>query len=650
MTGSPPFRGFAGTCPRRVSAEDKRHDHPDLDTRTVHEVWSPVMMSDMRFPVGLVAVAACAHHDPNTTVFDQIVVDPPQATLTVPLEGSAQQPYQVFGVQGGAQTDITADCQLSIDLAELRIRDGRGRHRRTPARRHKTSIVATCGTQAGMAEHIVMLTGSVVVGTNTPSNAPDLFNAATVGTNPSLTPTIQYPLDLAIAPVNIPPIEMQWAAATDDLFHVAITSSFAAVDVYTTDPQVTLSAADWQSGREHCGRREPRDHRRGSAAGGAGDEVRERGNDDHDVERHDRQDGALLLGFVAGQHDDADVRHDDAADDRAQRLHVVPLGVARGHPDRVQPVRRRRLRPALRRVHALRSDERHLARHRKCQHRERSTWLVHDAFAPVGNPFPDDSQAVALVSMVDGTLQLYDPDAGTPVASNIAVATDGPGMPRSALMADWSSDGTQVLFASTPHPGQWIDLSDSSIATMTYQYANGQHTFGEPQFLISSPITRPNGVYESFYFPSLSPDGQYIVFNAARSAWRDSSDASAPGQRLMLANASATTIMDLTALNGGDVDMDVTWPHWAPGQTTDYYWVVFSSERDYGHEVTAANTNAQCLLNGVAQCKQIWIAAISKSKLANGILDPSAPPMWLPGQDITADNISPYWTVPAAIQ
>ena len=75
---------------------------------------------------------------------------------------------------------------------------------------------------------------------------------------------------------------------------------------------------------------------------------------------------------------------------------------------------------------------------------------------------------------------------------------------------------------------------------------------------------------------------------------------------------------------------------------------MYSSEQDYGHEVTAGNTNPACRNVGVQQCKQIWIGAIAKSKL--GGADPSAPPMWLPGQDTQTDNISPYWSVPAGIQ
>ena len=274
-------------------------------------------------------------------------------------------------------------------------------------------------------------------------------------------------------------------------------------------------------------------------------------------------------------------------------------------------------------------------------------------FAPVGNPFPSDAQAVALVTLNNATFALYDPDTGAAIPSNLAaVANTEPGggtATRAALMADWSPDGTKVVYTSGANPGTWIDLDGGAIATMSYSYAGGTHTFGAPQYLVNQPITLPHGTFSNFFFPSYSPDGKLVVFNAARTQWR-SNPAPTAGQRLMLAAADGTFIEDLNALNGGYVDSDITWPHWAPTASNDYYWVVFSSERDYGHRVTRANSAAACVANGVLQCKQLWLGAIAKNKLTGGGVDPSSPPMWLPGQDIGADNISPFWSVPAGIQ
>jgi hypothetical protein len=251
-----------------------------------------------------------------------------------------------------------------------------------------------------------------------------------------------------------------------------------------------------------------------------------------------------------------------------------------------------------------------------------------------------------MVTLTGGTLGLFDPDTGAAVPSNLAVANAGG--TRAALMADWSGNGNTVVYAQAS-PGQWIDLDGGRIATMSYAFTNGQHVFGDPKLIIPDPITLPNGTYTNFFFPSFSPDSALIVFDAARSGWRNFTDARAPGQRLMLTDPNGSYVVDLTALNGGHVDADITWAHWAPVVSNDYYWIVFSSERDYGHRATAATSPAGCKGAGVQQCKQIWLAAIAKSRLG-GAQDPSAPPMWVPGQDPTADNISPFWSVPAVLQ
>jgi hypothetical protein len=185
---------------------------------------------------------------------------------------------------------------------------------------------------------------------------------------------------------------------------------------------------------------------------------------------------------------------------------------------------------------------------------------------------------------------------------------------------------------------------------MSYSYAGAVHTFGTPTTLVAAGFTFNNQPYTNLFFPSFSPDNQWVVFNAARATWRNFSDAKTAGQRLMLVNPAGGAPIDLTNLNGGTVDHDTTWPHWAPGSTTDYYWIVFSSERDYGHEVTLNTTaGTPCVANGVKQCKQIWIGAISKQSLMAGVIDPSFAPVWVPGQDTKNDNISPYWTVPAGL-
>ena len=571
--------------------------------------------------------------------FESIVVEPPQVTVTVAPGGSTTQAYVVYGVAGGVRTDITAQCALTLDPAFGTIS---GATAIIGPRGGATQVAATCATLRGTSDLIVNLASTVVM-PGTPSDAPALFGAATAGTDPTRTPTIEYPLNRAVSPVNIPPIEAQWTAAGNDLFHVRLTSAYVAIDVYTVDREAMLEAEAWEDVAT-------------SAAGG-----------DLKVEVEGLLRSAPATRFAAAPV--SIVMSHDAIDKTAIYYWASSAGSIMNQTfgSTTAPTT---VRDQCTSCHSLSRAGTRLG-YSRCVNNDcgqqfvgflrydapTSTWVEafdandrvlrgsYTTFSPVGNPFPTDERSLAIVTRGDGTLGLYDPDTGAEVASNLSeVSTHGAGAPRSAMMADWSADGTKVAFASPPRANRSVDLDNGVIATMTYQYTGGQHVFGEPVPIVADPISLPGGTYKNFFFPSFSNDGALILFNAARAEWRNFSNAASPGQRLMLAASDGTWVKDLTALNGGTVDSDITWPHWAPGEHRDYYWFVFSSQRDYGHRVTLGNTNQACIGNGVRQCKQIWIGAVSKAALMSGQADPSAPPMWLPGQDPRTNNISPFWT------
>ena len=540
--------------------------------------------------------------DAGPTTYDTIDVEPATAEVQVPLGGTASQVYTVYGVVDGTQTDITGSCAIGISSAFGTVS---GATVTVGGHGGKSQVTAVCGAQTGTAELAIDLTGTVVTGTGTPPDAPDIFGAATLGADPTRDPAIEYPIDHAIAPRNIPAIEVQWTAAGNDLFHVSLTSTYAAIDVYTTDLQAALERVDWNAVTA-------------TAAGGslvisveglaqAAPDTRYGGAPISIVLSHDTVNMTAIYYWASsqgnimsqtfGSPDPPALVKDDCTSCHSLSREGTRLGYSRCVANDCNQLY----------AGFMRYDPSMQAWTEPVNANDEAIHGSYTTFAPVGNPFPTDDQSLAIVSMANGTLSLYDPDSGAAVASNLDdVSTHGPGAPRSALMADWSADGTTVVYASTPHANQWIDLSDGSIATMSYTYdaGAGTHTFGEPQFIVQGPITLAGGDYTSFFFPSFSGDGQLVVFDAARAAWRNFTDAKTAGQRLMLAAADGSWITDLTALDGGTGDADITWPHWAPGDTSDYYWIVFSSERDYGHEVTAANTATSCVRNGVLQCSR----------------------------------------------
>src|SRR5690348_9410619 len=76
-------------------------------------------MRGLAIAVAIVSVAACGHHSSGGGGLDasygHIEVDPPQATLTIALGGTASQAYTVSGIVDGRREDITASCALTID-------------------------------------------------------------------------------------------------------------------------------------------------------------------------------------------------------------------------------------------------------------------------------------------------------------------------------------------------------------------------------------------------------------------------------------------------------------------------------------------------------------------------------------------------------
>lgn len=577
--------------------------------------------------------------------FASIEVEPAFAMVTVPLGGTVDQAYKVFGVDSsGDKTEITTACSLSIDpdygsfnaaVATVVPRGG------------KANITASCEEQTGAAVLAINLVGNVVV-PPAPADAPDTFNGATTGTDAARVPAIEYPFDHAVSPKNMPPIEAQWTAGGNDLFKVTLTSTFLSVNVFTTSREAMFSETDWNN----------------ILASTTGDSIAITVEGLSQAAPTEKFTSAPVTVAVSKDTiDKTSIYYWASSKSKImeQAFGATTQSDVKGGCTSCHTVNRNGTRIGYSRC--VGGDCGQLYAGFLVYNATTHTWDEkvdadakkiqgsYTAFPTDGvGPFTADSTG-AIVSMANGSLELYNPDSGDVIPSNLNAASKmGPTATRSALMADWSPDGKNIVFASTPNANQWIDLSGSSIAMMTYEYQNGEHVFGAPTFPFPATVTLANGVYSNFFFPSFSPDNQLLVMNAARTAWR-SNPARAAGQRLMLAAADASWMVDLEAMNGGMADLDTTWAHWAPTVGSDYYWVVFSSERDYGHRITQGNTAPGCVANGVLQCKQIWIGAVARNKLTGVVtVDPSFPPMWLPGQDMEADNISPYWSLPAGLQ
>jgi hypothetical protein len=613
------------------------------------------------FAAAIVIASACGSGDDSnfqdggkdatngdvTQTFANVTVEPPDVTLTVPIAGSAAQDYKAYAdTNGQTHVDVTSLCAFKVTDGALGA--FAAAHFASNPRGGDTTVTATCGGAQGTGNLHLLLKGWILA-TGTPQNAPTLFANATAGADTQRTPAMEYPLDKSVSPLNIPSIDSQWTTMQNDLFHLTWTSKHIAIELYTIQADAQFADDVWAN----------------VAASASGDAVSVA------VE-------GLAQGSPSTKYPSAAITLNmshDIIDNTAiywwassQGSLITQTFGQTGAPTQVKN--------GCTSCHSVSRSGSRIG-YSRCVNNNCGTIGVgymkfdtvnkvwtdtlnadsltipgsYTTFSPIGYPYADDKQSLSLASSSACHLTLVNPDTGTGVASNVdTVSTHMNGNPgRCATMPDWSPDGKTIVFASTPNAGQWIDVSNSAIATMSYTFANSTHTFGEPTLIVNGNLTLSSGTYNNFFFPSFSPDGSYVVFNAARAGWRNFTVAGSPGQRLLMTNPTGAWTVELAGLNGGG-DLDITWPHWAPSKAADYYWVVFSTERNYGHKLTKQNSASVCVANGVQQCKQIWISAISKSTLSAKTPpdDPSAPPVWMPGQDLGADNISPYWTLPTS--
>ncbi|MGO9835646.1 MAG: hypothetical protein ACLP1X_15680 [Polyangiaceae bacterium] len=283
---------------------------------------------------------------------------------------------------------------------------------------------------------------------------------------------------------------------------------------------------------------------------------------------------------------------------------------------------------------------------------------------------------------------LWSGNAGTQTSTiTFGAASSRPTMP------DWSPDGKSVIYALPNEVAAWDQGTGGfgagggvggarndddhefggSVYTLPY---NGNGVFGTPSVFLAS-----NG--ENNYYPSYSPDGQFVVFDRAPNNTSVSAvdgcvgtspevscpndSFSNPAARLMLMpSVAASTPIDLEKANGSPAaspqPLSNSWPRWSPFVQTYHgnslLWVAFSSTRDYGVRVrNHLQGMYQCyppdsyeLAGGAhhttfaAACQQpkLWMAAINLSEVKS--VEPSYPAFYLPFQDITTHNHTPQWT------
>ncbi len=220
----------------------------------------------------------------------------------------------------------------------------------------------------------------------------------------------------------------------------------------------------------------------------------------------------------------------------------------------------------------------------------------------------------------------------------------GLGAGVSAYLPAFSHDGKRYAFtngageASPPGSvGRSLSIMDVNIDESAG--AGGTLTFSNRQTLIDNKASGSVAKFVTFL-----PDSKQLVFQQGKGyaggygemlpTWGSNNSYTTSTGRLAMVHADGGGYVELARLNAGNaaIDADRNYePFSLPVSAGGYFWVVFTSIRDYGNTYTGARAR-----------KQLWVAAISP-KAAVG-QDPSHPAFYLPNQGPTK-NERGFWAL-----
>jgi hypothetical protein len=254
------------------------------------------------------------------------------------------------------------------------------------------------------------------------------------------------------------------------------------------------------------------------------------------------------------------------------------------------------------------------------------------AVSPTGKYMMTNSMALGLSAAVGGPssfASLYETASGAKVPSS---GLDG------ALLAmpAWSPEGSLIAYVDAGSPASWpqgwnipppanlrvVDF-DAKANPMASNARDIVQVGGDPNMRIN--------------WPTVSPDGKWVVYSRGGSADTRYSN----GDLYIASTQQANNEARLAQVDGDGYPFaagsrDASWnfePAFAPVASGGYFWVVFTSRRTYGNELTGDKDHT----------KQLWVAAIDENPQLGK--DASHPAFWLPGEAMDSLNMRGYWAL-----
>ena len=538
-------------------------------------------------------------------------IEPAAVELLILNDTPATQDYKaILTFPDGSTEDVTEETFFSVDAAFGSFNEAQV----AIVTAGKTSVFGQRDDKVGTGQITANLK-SVRVDPSLDPNTPDLFSGTE---DPALAPVVIYPADDVVMPRNVGDFEAHWVDSSgNNVFELSLKTEYSDVRVYgpgangnpAAGPMPTFAgflATEWLAavGLQQNARYQVRGVSTaapGPVGAGPARTVQ--------LTNEALEGGIYYWAAASTNGPDGIYRHDVAKAGQAAEEYFTrnqtPLDV-NGNRRCVA-------------CHVLSRDGTKMA-------------VTYDGGDSLGT-IVDVASRTPQADFVRWNFATFTPDGSQLLAVHQGTLTVRSSADQSVLATmtaagpvshpDLSPDGTRLVYVREPGGADWA-FSSGQLFTRTYDQA--ARTFGP-----ETPLVTDAG---NNFYPSWSPDGQWVMFN--RDAGNGSAYDNANGSLFVIKADGTGTPIELTSANEAN-GLTNSWGRWAPFQQTvginnePIFWVTVSSKRNFG--VRLVNVGRP----------QIWMTPFFPNR-AMQVSDPSVSAFRLPFQNIDSNNHIAQWT------